>query len=149
MSETELTYTIGKAGAAQIETHLNHVNPHFVPPLDAKVNLHTYALKLAEKAVNFEAWNNGLLVGLIAAYMNPTEGFAFITNVSVYPEWMGKKIAAVLLEQCKHYAKHHHLKSIRLEVNKNNAAAIHFYKKYNFTLHDEKEDSYFMQCTLS
>ncbi len=140
----ELNYTHNTASAADIEQHLTFVNADFIPPLDTRVNLNAYALKLADKAVTFEAWDGKQLAGLIAAYMNAEGRFAFITSVSVLTEYLGRKVAAQLLQNCIHYVTLQQFTHIKLEVNKNNLAAIHFYKKYNFTQHDENEESLFL-----
>lgn len=145
---TQLNYTRNTANAADIEQHLVRVNANFIPPLDTRVNLNAYALKLADKAVTFEAWDDRQLAGLIAAYMNTEGGFAFITSVSVLTEYLGRQVAAQLLQNCMHYVKRQQFTNIQLEVNKNNLAAIHFYKKYNFTQHDENEESLFLSCLI-
>ena len=78
-------YCINRASEAEIAAHLRICNNGFVPPLSGRGNIGSYAHKITGKAQCFEAWANGELAGLVAAYCNaPERGAAFVTSVSVY-----------------------------------------------------------------
>lgn len=133
MEENEIIYKLKTATEKSIYLHLKECNNEFFPPLDEKVNINEYAKKIFEKAITFEAWDNNRLTGLIAAYFNNMESHsAFITNVSVTKKNMGLGIASRLLYNCMEYARQKGFKEIQLEVNKENAPAINFYRKFNF-----------------
>ncbi|MBL0182082.1 MAG: hypothetical protein IPP96_07240 [Chitinophagaceae bacterium] len=64
---------------------------NFIPPLQDTVDIDSYAQKIKSKSITFEAWQNGHLAGLIAAYFNdPGKEVGFITNVSVENGFAGK-----------------------------------------------------------
>lgn len=121
------------ASAAQIAEHLGRCDADFVPPLSARVDIGSYAEKIASKAMRFEAWADGLLLGLVAAYCNDREhGIAYITSVSVLKAWTGQGIAARLLDQCVEHALASGLQRVSLEVASDNAPAINLYEKSGF-----------------
>lgn len=133
MEEKKINYKIKAASEKDVFLHLRECNDSFLPPLNEKVNIDEYAKKIFEKAITFEAWEDDILVGLIAVYFNDlNRRVGFITNVSVVKKYMGMGVASVLLENCIEYATHKGFAEIQLEVDKKNMTAILFYKKYNF-----------------
>jgi GNAT superfamily N-acetyltransferase len=126
-------YSTNKATAAQIAAHLSDGDADFVPPLSSRIEIGSYANKICNNAVRFEAWSGGMLIGLVAAYCNDNEArIAYITSVSVLKKWTGKGIAASLLKQCVAHANASGMRLIRLEVSENNAPAIRLYEKMGF-----------------
>jgi len=92
---------LNKAGAIQIAAHLRACDNMFVPPLSGRVDIDSYAKKIADKSIRFEGWVEGELVGLVAVYCNDGAApFAYITSVSVLPQWGGRGIASQLVECC-------------------------------------------------
>ncbi len=145
----KIIYQIKTVKEEDIRFHLNDCSDSFIPSLNSRVNIEEYANKIAERAVTFEAWTNGMLIGLIATYFNFEAQFGYITSVSVSKKFMGAGIASELLKRCISYANTNMLKEIKLEVYKENIPAINFYKKYNFTQNEIKNDSMFMSLTLN
>ena len=130
---TNITYKIKTATAEEIYFHLKECNANFIPPLDEKVDIQEYSKKLVDKSVTFEAWEDRILAGLIAAYLNDAEKKSgFITNVSTLKKYMGKGIASELMTRCIDYSKKHNFKEILLEVSEKNIEAIHLYTKNGF-----------------
>lgn len=126
-------YLSNKASEAKIAKHLSRCDANFVPPLSGRIEINDYARKIVSKAMRFEAWSGGMLVGLVAAYCNDQEKrIAYITSVSVLEEWMGKDIAARLVRQCVEYAKASGMWQISLEVAVDNTPAIKLYEKSGF-----------------
>lgn len=126
-------YQSNKASAAVIAEHLQTCDTDFVPLLSGRVEINSYAKKIASKAVRFEAWSSGTLVGLIAAYCNDQEKrIAYITSVSVLKEWTGKGIAACLMSRCIKDMKALGMRQICLEVASENTPAIRLYEKNGF-----------------
>lgn len=129
----DVKYFVNKASEAEIAKHLLHCDADFVPTLSERVAIPDYAQKIANKAVRFEAWSRGALVGLVAAYCNDRIArIAHITNVSVLKEWSGKGIAAHLMARCIEYIKAMGMSQIDLEVAAGNAPAIQLYEKSGF-----------------
>lgn len=144
-----IIYKVKTATEQDIEMHLTECNDSFVPPLDSRINLKEYAKKLANYATTFEAWQENLLIGLIATYFTNIELGAFITNVSVCNAFKGKQISSNLLSNCKDYAIEHGFTQINLEVNRNNLPALNFYTKHSFISTETKDDSIFLTCKLT
>jgi hypothetical protein len=61
-------YLSNNASEAQIAGHLSRCDADFVPSLSGRVDINDYAKKIVNKAMRFEAWSGGELVGLVAAY---------------------------------------------------------------------------------
>jgi ribosomal protein S18 acetylase RimI-like enzyme/SAM-dependent methyltransferase len=130
-----IEYRLNNASAAQIAAHLSRCDADFVPPLGSRVEIKAYAKKIASKATRFEAWSSGTLVGLLAAYCNDLDNaVAYITSVSVLPEWKGKGIAEQLMGQCIDHARVLGMQQIHLEVASDNAPAVKLYKKNGFAV---------------
>jgi ribosomal protein S18 acetylase RimI-like enzyme len=128
-----IEYLRNKATAEEIAEHLRICDRNFVPPLSSRVIIDDYANKIAAQATRFEAWADGALVGLVAAYCNDQERrIAYITSVSVLKEWMGQGLSANLMRQCIAYAEASGMRQISLEVAKDNASAIKLYEKNGF-----------------
>jgi ribosomal protein S18 acetylase RimI-like enzyme len=140
VEKNSLIFKIKTASEGELIVHLKECDKHFIPYLSERVNIRDYAGKLAEKSITFEAWNKKELVGLIATYLNEETCSGFITNVSVFDEYRGTETANSLLNMCKDYLLIHGCKEINLEVNKNNIAAIRFYKKNGFVEAETKGD---------
>ena len=144
-----IEYKIKSASESEIFTHLQKCNNDFIPPLDKKVNIRDYSKKIAEKAITFEAWNEKILVGLIAAYFNDAENImGFITNVSTLKEYHGKGIASELLKMCMDYSKNNNFKEIFLEVSDKNSGAIHLYNKNGFKNIETKNGMLVMKFSI-
>lgn len=128
-----LSYSRNTAESEDISSHLLACNSSFVPPLSLKVDLNKYSKKLFDYAVNFEAWYDGRLVGLVSAYVNDVDKCqAFISNVSILGDFKKKGIATTLLHQCIEYTKEHMFEAISLEVSLKNKPALDLYLKSGF-----------------
>ena len=129
-----ITYTVNRAGVAEIAAHLARCDAHFVPPLSGRVDIDAYAAKIARHAERFEAWAGRALVGMVAAYCNDQSRHAgFITSLSVVPERRGEGVATRMLEDCIRYAQRAGFSLIRLSVDRGNAAAIRLYERCGFS----------------
>jgi ribosomal-protein-alanine N-acetyltransferase len=129
-----VSYHIQRANTNEVSAHLKRCDNNFVPKLSSRVSIDNYAKKIVKKAKTFEAWANGELIGLVAAYCNsPDQLILFITNVSVLPDWAGKGIATQLLTNCISSVRKLGFEKIELEVGILNGAAIALYTKNGFT----------------
>jgi len=134
-----LNFARDRAGAAVIVEHLADCDGQFVPQLSSRVDLAAYGIKLAAHATRFEAWDEGRLVGLVAAYLNDPERWsAFISNVSVAPDRHGEGIASRLLVQCIDHARAAGFARLALSVDARNDRARALYSKHGFV--DGKAD---------
>lgn len=126
-------HLLNKATEAEITEHLSLCDAYFVPPLSGRIVLSDYAKKMVSKAMRFEAWSEGTLVGLVAAYCNDQEQYiAYITSVSVLREWTGKGVASQLVKHCIEHMKALGMRQIGLEVDTGNMPAFKLYKENGF-----------------
>lgn len=129
MSDVALRFARNLSGAEQIARHLAACSAHFVPPLDVRVAIPTYAAKLAERAERFEAWAADRLVGLVAIYC-PDGGVAFVSNVSTLPDFARQGIAHRLLTEAIAHARQG-AESIALQVDRR-APVLALYRRLGF-----------------
>ena len=145
---SNIQFQAQKATENDIFCHLRECDSNFIPPLSSRVLLKDYARKIFKKAVTFEAWSDGVLVGLIAAYFDISDNISgYITNVSILNSYMKMGIAGKLIKHCMGYAKQHGFDEIRLEVNASNNLAIQLYRKFGFMTLGIKDD--FMLMSVS
>lgn len=105
----------------------------FVPPLSARVDVRAYAQKMADNAMRFEAWDDDTLIGLVAVYCNDLhKRTAFITSVSVLPEWQGQGIGMRLMNACLSHVRPLGFTGIELEVDQRNQGAAALYQRVGF-----------------
>jgi GNAT superfamily N-acetyltransferase len=149
MSTDVISYKVKKANATDIFDHLKACNDNFIPPLDQKVDLKLYAQKIMDHAITFEAWENNILTGLVAAYLNDEEKrTGFITSVSVLPGYGARGIASQLLNNCTGFATEGGFEQLQLEVDKRNMQAISLYKKHKFETVGETGDNKKMKLII-
>ena len=149
MDKSSITYQTKAANEKNILLHLTDCDNNFTPPLSERTDLGSYANKIFEKAVTFEAWNDNHLIGLIAAYLS-TDNIrsVFITNISVTKEFTGKGIASRLLRNCIAHCTKNDYFVLNLEVNRNNSQAIGFYEKHQFIQSETRGDSLILTLNL-
>jgi ribosomal protein S18 acetylase RimI-like enzyme len=143
-----LVFKNNSATYNDILLHLKCCNNQFVPPLNSRISLEEYSLKIFEKAIKFEIWNKRKLIGLLAVYKNDESKSLFITNVSVEENFTGNGFSNKLLEKVIAFCENFELKNIKLEVNKNNTKAISLYNKFNFIVENENPDSIILNYTV-
>ncbi len=135
-----IRYCEKMASGDEVASHLRQCDSTFVPPLSSRVDIASYADKIVHHARRFEAWGNGVLLGLVAAYCNsPDKISAFITSVSVLPSEQGRGIASHLLIDCIRQISKMGFAQIGLEVDCSNHAARLLYRKHGFICLDESQ----------
>jgi ribosomal protein S18 acetylase RimI-like enzyme len=145
----EIQFSENKASAEDILAHLQKCDESFIPALSERVDLVSFASKIKSKAVTFEAWSEGNLIALIAAYYNDEINLrAFITSVSVDPEFLGLGIASQLMDACIAYGISNRFNLLTLQVSKFNDKAIKLYEKFGFQLVAEIENEFTMELIL-
>jgi ribosomal protein S18 acetylase RimI-like enzyme len=140
---------IGQLSQKDIQEYLEENSSAFVPALFGRIDIKEFSMKIYEKAIHFYAFDNGIVVGFLAAYFNhPQKEFGYITTFSTLPNFQNQGIASKILEQVMIFAKINSFKSLQLEVHKDNIKAINFYKKRNFNLKEVKEKSYLLEVLI-
>lgn len=143
-----IEYQINQSSYDDIYAHLIACDVYFIPRLSEKVAIDIYSKKIIDNAIRMEAWENNVLIGLIAFYSNKENSFAYITNVSVLNEFKGIGIAKKLMQETINEVQKIKFKTIRLEVNKSNSKAINLYRLLDFEIKDENQDYYLMEKIL-
>jgi len=133
-----------KSSFEDIKTHLEFSSEQFNPPLNTYIKINEYASKVRSKSDTFEAWNDNVLIGLLAVYTNKSINSAYITNLSLDKNFKKQGIAKRLLLKCIGHYKKLNCKQIDLEVFKINQNAINFYKKYNFLITETRKNTFIM-----
>lgn len=145
----DVEYASNRASEAEIRKHLRQCDAHFVPPLSKRVSIEQYARKIVDRAVRFEAWADGELVGLVAAYIDrPSAQVSFITNVSVLPGWTGTGTALGLLSNCIEHVRATGCRRVALEVGAENHRALALYKRLRFVAGEVREGNIPMELDL-
>jgi ribosomal-protein-alanine N-acetyltransferase len=135
MSLLNINFEVKKAKYKDIYEHLVKCSPLFLPPLSSYVDIEKYAEKILLHSYTFEAWSSSVLVGLIAAYLNQiSKENAFITNVSILPEYQRRGISRLLMKITVQKAQEIGFKKLSLCVNSSNSAALNLYKNFDFRI---------------
>ena len=126
------------ADALQVARLLRACDSRFIPPLSQRVDIDAYAAKLATHARQATAWQDGVLVGLVALYCNDLDRhIAFITSVSVDPGHTRRGIAGRLLDEALEIARGAGMQAVELEVDAANEAALALYLRHGFAVTGE------------
>jgi ribosomal protein S18 acetylase RimI-like enzyme len=144
-----LEFKVKQASMQEISEHLHLCDTQFSPRLSLRVDIHEYAIKLFEKSTSFEAWDQKILVGLVAAYLNDSEKRrGFVSNVSVLKKYTKQGIAMKLMKMCVEFAKVNQFEDLTLEVMPINVQAIALYTGLGFRVVDKSGSSLLMELEL-
>lgn len=131
--------SVDTASAEQIADHLATCDPRFVVGLAERVDLGEYIAKIVDRATRVEAWRDGLLVGLVAVYVNDiATRVAYVTHVSVSTSHEGEGIARRLVSETIALAAERGMERLDLEVATGNDRARRLYERLG--LHPVGED---------
>lgn len=137
------------ADAKEILLHLETCDATFYPRLSERVELADYAVKLAQNATRFEAYSDGRLIGLVAAYCNAADrNTAFVSNVSVDPKQRGQGIARKLMFACIDHVGNLYFKRLSLEVDPTALAAIRLYRGLGFSEETDQPNGTLKMCLV-
>jgi ribosomal protein S18 acetylase RimI-like enzyme len=129
----------------EIENYFNNMCYHFIPPINQLVDINTYSNKLVQNADCFFIKNRGKNIGFLAIYTNDHSGkIAFISSISIIPEYQGTGISQKLMDFSIKHAREKGMKYLRLEVSKNNIRAMKYYEKNIFNIESTDNNSLIM-----
>ena len=113
------------------------------------VKLKELANKYAQFSIFLKADIDNEIKGFCSFYCNDTiNKTAFLSIIVVSKTSQGNGIGHSLIEKMKTICKEKGMKNIKLEVNKNNHAAIDFYKKHGFSLISESDETGYYICNI-
>lgn len=133
----DVSFRQGAATADDIEAHLRTCSGDFLPPLDTRVDIRAYAIKLHSAAATYEAWHERDLVGLIAIYRNDASRVAFISSVSTTAPFRRSGLARELLTQALMHLDRDGYGPVELEVDSRSDAACNLYRSLDFVKAEE------------
>lgn len=119
-------------------------NDEFDIPLNQKVDIYEYTLKLYTYADFFVCYDNDKIVGMICCYMNRPP-HSYISHVCVDSEYQGIGVFKCLYSHIEEYCIQNKIFYISLEVSKSNTIAKFIYYKMGFIVIEEKDVSFIMQ----
>jgi len=123
----------------------------FDPPLSNRVDIPRYSKKLYNNAILIIAVdvNISLIVGLNAFYANNIkEKAAYLSNINVHKNYIGKGIAKGMLRLMHTYLINKGFCYVSLEVYRDNTKAINLYKNTGYRIKHEGSDSFLMTKSL-
>jgi ribosomal protein S18 acetylase RimI-like enzyme len=145
----KICYGLNNSDVTEIAAHLLRTDTAFKPALRSRVDIQAYAQKLYAYSVRFEARLGNELIGLVAVYCNQPElKKAFVTSVSVQPEYQGLGIGVQLMQQCVEHVRHLGYSQIYLEVNHYSFKVVTFYQKLGFNKLDSSDSTMTMVMIL-
>lgn len=130
-----MVYSIKKLSHVDVLRLLQDCENSFTPPLSKNIpyTIDEYAKKLSTNATFVVCEDEGVIIGFTAFYTNKEGGFFYIPQIWVSDNYQRKGIGACMMEQLI-IKTPNCVKSIRLEVRKNNEKAVSFYEKSGFKL---------------
>ena len=144
-----LVHSLNRSSEVEIAAHLLRADTTFTPALSSRVNIQAYAQKLHDQSVLFEKWQGDELVGLVAIYCNqPEGGAAFVTSVSVLPEFQRRGIAGQLMSRCIEHVRSLGFSQIELEVDQRSSQAVALYQGFGFNTLLSEGSTLTMSMTL-
>lgn len=119
-----------------------------IPTLkDRGINIKEYSKKLSNSGISLATYIDNDVIGIISGYLNKKVGYISIFIVS--KDYQGINVGKSLLKKFENEAKTLNVKSLKLEVRKNNKSAIGFYKHFGFNIiSDASDESYYMEKNL-
>ena len=114
-----------------------------------KKDIDEYLLKLNKFATILTYYSKSKLIGFIAYYSNEIlNRNAYLTLVIIDKDFRGEGIAKLLLESSISDIINRGFIHYKLEVLKTNIIAIKFYKKYGFSIEEDRGDLWLMNLNL-
>ena len=138
-------YKVNTASAKELAALMKSRDEDFSPQLSTRLDIDEYGEKLKTCAVNFEAWDGNMLVGIVSAYINNCDIMqAYIPMVCIDKSFSGRGIARRLMHEFINYANEKGFFESKLEVDKDNESAIALYKSLDYKVESQDNDSVFM-----
>ncbi|MDY5331081.1 MAG: N-acetyltransferase [Anaerovibrio sp.] len=120
----------GDNAKTRIISFFQEMDKEFIPSLSSRVDIPSYAAKLAELADTIFITNNiGQDIASCSIYCNQRD--AYISSIAVKKSYQGKGIGHMIMDEVKAHIKNR-CGAIVLHVHISNRNAIYYYKKNDF-----------------
>ena len=134
MAEFEIKQIEDSSNRFFVEEILHNVNNDFKPPLDKRININDYTLKLYKNAIIYYAIKDSLNIGFIAFYRNNQETkIAYVPMIAIMSEFRGQGIGSKLLDIAIAHIKNNGFRKIEIETWEG-SKAIFLYQKKGFKI---------------
>ena len=122
----------------------------FPIPIIPRKNFDVIFSKIDKCAVFLAAYEGEDCLGYAAIYANDEKtNTGYISLLVVLEEWQRRNIGHLLMDRCVAEALEHGMARIRIEVQKSNTRAIHFYEHWDLKYEIDSDDSIYMIKQLS
>ena len=132
----------------EVLTLLLRFDKVFVEPLHESVDFADYSNKLSQFAHFLLAYDQDVLIGFIAYYLNEEGSFAYVPFTAVRPEWWRKGVGHLMFSCLYDYISGKY-SCIKLEVLKTNISARGFYKKEGFDISEDRNEKLLMSKKIN
>lgn len=130
---TGIEFRIDSAKSSDIYSHFKNCDDSYISEIERRISIEDYVNKIITFASTYELWNRDILVGLVAIYVNRGSTHpAYITNVSIIKELVGRELGNMLLKNVIVHVVELGFGNIILEVAHNNERAKALYSKNGF-----------------
>ena len=119
---------------------ITEMDKFFIPTLASRVNIDEYCHKIFSNATRFIYVENGTIIAMSIAYINPSPKESFGTYMAVRPEYEADGLGLDLTRKSIKYAKEIGSSSFRLMMRASNQMLLKFYLKQGFKI--TKEETY-------
>lgn len=127
---------------------LSYFDESFDIPLHEGLNFAEYSIKLSRFAHFVLAYDQDVLIGFIAYYLNEEGSFAYVPFTAVRPEWWRKGVGHLMFSCLYDYISGKY-SCIKLEVLKTNISARGFYKKEGFDISEDRNEKLLMSKKIN
>ena len=141
------TYSVECPSFEKIKQFLYESKDEYEKPLNERIDIEQYALKLYSKSSFVICKDKKSIIGMICCYTNrPPIGY--ISNVCILSKYQGKGIFKHMFIKLIQLCNQQNIKTIQLEVGKINLKAYNVYKHFGFIPYSETSTSLYMKKTL-
>ena len=132
-----LSYNIEYPNAGDKTTFIDFIvesNEWFIPKLDTRVDLESYATKLYQYGTKFICNDGDSIVAISIAYINTAPKYSFGSYLVVSPRYEGLSLGFSLLLKTLKFAEENGSKGFRLKMRASNHMLFKFYSKLGFKI---------------
>lgn len=124
-----------EADVQELYDFLKEVDGYFQPPISTKIDLKSYAEKMANHATNFVARDNGQTIGFSSTYIHKAPELSFGTFVCVKKEYQKDGlIGTELMLSGNREAKAKGSRGVWCMIRKSDVALWKFYKRLGYSI---------------
>lgn len=150
----ELHYTLeviqpNSSDKNRVYSFLTKVDNQYHTSLSERVNLVSYAEKLALNAFNFFLMEASVDIAHASIYHNKSKSVVFLSNIAILEKYAGYGLGTLLLKKIEEFSIANNVKSISLEADANSKMLKDFYVGRGFELIKSDQSTSFFTKQLT